>query len=70
MVNGEYIREDDIGLVVGHEKGKLEPANYGSDSIQLELRRDVVEAIEYGALGHGKVMMAWHILLLLMMIQE
>lgn len=44
---GEFIREEDIALVVGHEKGKNQTADYGQDRSQLELRRAVVEAIEY-----------------------
>ena len=55
MANGEYIREDDIALVVGHEKGKLETANYGTDRMQLELRRDVVEAINYDGIAFEKI---------------
>jgi integrase len=45
--NGQFIREQDIGLVMGHEKGKLETANYGADRSQLELRKAVIEAIQY-----------------------
>jgi len=45
--NGEYIREQDIGLVMGHEKGKLETANYGADRSQLKLRKAVIETISY-----------------------
>lgn len=51
MANGEYIREQDIALVVGHDKEKLETANYGSNRTQLELRRDIVEAIGYEGVG-------------------
>ena len=51
MSNGEYIREQDIALVVGHDKEKLETANYGANRTQLELRRDIVEAIRYEDVG-------------------
>ncbi len=47
LQNGEYIREQDIALVVGHEKNRLETANYGQDHAQLELRKAVIEAIGY-----------------------
>jgi len=47
LANGQFIREQDIGLVMGHEKGKLETANYGMDRSQLELRQAVIEAIQY-----------------------
>ncbi|RLA51126.1 MAG: hypothetical protein DRR42_11150 [Gammaproteobacteria bacterium] len=47
LANGEYIREPDIALVVGHEKNKLETAQYGIDRSQLELRKAVIEAITY-----------------------
>ena len=47
MANGEYIREPDIGLIMGHDKSKLETAAYGVDRSQLELRKAVVEAINY-----------------------
>lgn len=46
---GQFIREQDIGLVMGHEKGKLETASYGMDRSQLELRQAVIEAIQYQA---------------------
>ena len=49
--NGQFIREQDIGLVMGHEKDKLETANYGADRSQLELRKAVIEAIQYKSLG-------------------
>jgi len=55
MANGEYIREPDIGLVVGHEKGKLETANYGADRSQLDLRQAVIEAIDYNGVGFDKI---------------
>lgn len=55
MANGEYIREQDIALVVGHEKEKLETANYGANRTQLELRRDIVEAIHYEGVGFGEI---------------
>ena len=45
--NGQFIREQDIGLVMGHEKGKLETANYGADRSQLQLRQALIEAIRY-----------------------
>ncbi|MEZ5529742.1 MAG: site-specific integrase [Porticoccaceae bacterium] len=45
--NGDFIREPDIALVVGHERNKLETASYGIDRSQLELRKAVVEAIKY-----------------------
>jgi len=44
---GQFIREQDIGLVMGHEKGKLETASYGMDRSQLELRKAVIKAIQY-----------------------
>tara|TARA_R110000787_G_scaffold65861_6_gene148092 strand:+ start:7675 stop:9351 length:1677 start_codon:yes stop_codon:yes gene_type:complete len=47
LANGEYIREPDIGLVVGHERDKLETASYGQDRMQLSLRKAVIEAIGY-----------------------
>ncbi len=49
--NGQFIREQDIGLAMGHEKGKLETANYGADRSQLQLRKAVIEAIKYKRLG-------------------
>ncbi|MEE8043631.1 MAG: site-specific integrase [Thermodesulfobacteriota bacterium] len=47
LANGEYIREADVGLVMGHDKNKLETAAYGLDRSQLELRKAVIEAIDY-----------------------
>jgi len=47
LANGEYIREPDIGLVMGHDREKLETARYGTDRSQLELRKAVIEAIDY-----------------------
>lgn len=47
MANGEFIREQDIALVVGHEKNKRETANYGADRMQLELRQSVIECIDF-----------------------
>ncbi|MEH6575649.1 MAG: DUF6538 domain-containing protein [Amphritea sp.] len=47
LANGEYIREPDIGLVMGHDREKLETANYGTDRSQLELRKAVIEALSY-----------------------
>jgi integrase len=51
LSNGQFIREQDIGLVMGHEKGKLETASYGMDRSQLELRQAVIEAIRYDSLS-------------------
>jgi len=45
--DGGFIREQDIALVMGHEKGKKETAKYGADRSQLELRKAVIEAIRY-----------------------
>lgn len=47
LANGEYIREPDIALVVGHERVKLETASYGKDRMQLSLRKAVIEALAY-----------------------
>ena len=47
MANGEFIREQDIALVVGHEKNKRETANYGADRMQLELRQSVIDCIDF-----------------------
>lgn len=47
LANGEYIREQDIGLVMGHEKDKRETASYGANRSQLELRKATIEAIHY-----------------------
>ena len=47
LPSGEYIMENHIGLVMGHTGTKLETAKYGADRSQLELRRDVIEAITY-----------------------
>lgn len=47
LPSGEYIRESDVGLVVGHVSGKLETAFYGIDRTQLLLRRDVLERLDY-----------------------
>ena len=47
LANGEYIREPDIALVVGHERGKLETASYGQDRMQLTLRKALIDAISY-----------------------
>lgn len=47
MANGEHIREADVGLIMGHDKTKLETAAYGIDRSQLELRKAVIEAIQY-----------------------
>jgi len=55
MENNEYIREQDIGLVVGHEKDKLETANYGGDRSQLPLRKAVVEAIHYPDVAFNEI---------------
>lgn len=49
--NGQFIREQDIGLVMGHEKGKLETANYGADRSQLQLRKAIIDAIQYESLS-------------------
>jgi integrase len=51
LSNGQFIREQDIGLVMGHEKGKLETASYSMDRSQLELRQAVIEAILYDSLS-------------------
>lgn len=50
LPNGEYIMENHIGLVMGHTGEKLETANYGANRSQLELRKDVIEAIDYTGL--------------------
>ena len=55
LANGEYIREPDIGLVMGHDKEKLETASYGVDRSQLELRKAVIEAIEYSSVAFGDI---------------
>ena len=55
LANGEYIREPDIGLVMGHEKDKLETARYGTDRSQLELRKAVIEAIDYPEVAFGEI---------------
>ena len=47
LPHGEYIMESHIGLVMGHTGKKLETANYGDNRNQLNLRKDVIEAIEY-----------------------
>ena len=47
LKNGEFIREPDIALVVGHEKDRLETASYGQDRMQLALRKAVIEEIRY-----------------------
>lgn len=47
LSSGEYIRESDVGLVVGHVRGKLETAFYGVDRTQLLLRKDILERLEY-----------------------
>jgi len=48
LPNGEYILETHIGIVMGHTKDKLETAQYGQNRSQLELRKDVIEAINFG----------------------
>ncbi|MBL4711635.1 MAG: hypothetical protein JKX75_03905 [Gammaproteobacteria bacterium] len=60
LANGEYIREPDIGLVMGHDRAKLETAAYGVDRSQLELRKAVIEAIEYPDVGFGEI--GWQVL--------
>jgi len=45
--NGDFIREPDIALVVGHDREKLETASYGKDRMQLTLRKAVIESINY-----------------------
>ena len=55
LANGEYIREPDIALVVGHEKNRLETASYGIDRSQLELRKAVIEAIDYPGIQFGGI---------------
>lgn len=47
LPSGEYILETHIGIVMGHTKEKLETAQYGQNRSQLELRKDVIEAIEF-----------------------
>ncbi|MAT94092.1 MAG: hypothetical protein CME59_16040 [Halioglobus sp.] len=47
LQNGEFIRELDIALVVGHERDKRETASYGIDRSQLSLRKAIIEAIHY-----------------------
>lgn len=47
LPNGEYILETHIGIVMGHTKERLETAQYGQNRSQLELRKDVIEAIEF-----------------------
>ncbi|MCP5347357.1 MAG: site-specific integrase [Gammaproteobacteria bacterium] len=47
LQNGEFIREQDIALVVGHERDKKETASYGVDRTQLALRKAVIDAIDY-----------------------
>ena len=55
MSNGEFIREPDIGLIVGHEKGNLETANYGQNRFQLELRKAIIDKVEYTDIGFDKI---------------
>jgi len=47
LPSGEYILETHIGIVMGHTKEKLETAQYGQNRSQLELRKDVIEAIGF-----------------------
>lgn len=47
LASGEHILETHIGIVVGHTKEKSETAQYGKNRSQLELRKDVIDAIEF-----------------------
>ena len=47
LPSGEYILETHIGIVMGHTKEKLETAQYGQNRSQLELRKDVIETIDF-----------------------
>jgi hypothetical protein len=40
---------------MGHDKNKLETASYGTDRSQLELRKAVVEAIDYPIATFGAI---------------
>ncbi len=55
--SGEFIREEDIALVVGHTKNKThaQTAEYGQDRSQLELRKAVIEAIGYEGVNVGEI---------------
>jgi integrase len=55
LANGEYIRELDIALVMGHDREKLETASYGTDRTQLALRQAVIEAIAYPDVPFGEI---------------
>jgi integrase len=55
LPSGEYVLETHIGVVMGHSKDKLETANYGQNRSQLELRKDVIEAIGFPNVGFGAI---------------
>jgi len=52
---GQFIRELDIALVMGHEKNKKETAKYGKDRSQLELRKAVIDALDYTTVDFSKL---------------
>jgi integrase len=58
LKSGEFIRELDIALVVGHERDKRETASYGIDRSQLQLRKAIIEAIHYEDVEFDEI--KWH----------
>jgi len=51
LSNGHRITDQEIGLVLGHtdkvDGRKLETGNYGIGSMQLKLRKEIIEQISY-----------------------